>query len=104
MKIIINNIFFFKQKTAYEMRNSDWSSDVCSSDLPDGRPRGWDVRRPRGGGCALPPRADGGGNRHRPVAPRLPGLAPDLHGPVLLDGRSGAGPRRVGRSAARRVG
>src|SRR3546814_4463937 len=28
--------FFFKQKTAYEMRISDWSSDVCSSDL---RPR-----------------------------------------------------------------
>src|SRR3546814_4840071 len=32
--------FFFKQKTAYEMRISDWSSDVCSSDLTDlGRPR-----------------------------------------------------------------
>src|SRR3546814_6147295 len=28
--------FFFKQKTAYEMRISDWSSDVCSSDLPRG--------------------------------------------------------------------
>src|SRR3546814_2935601 len=27
--------FFFKQKTAYEMRISDWSSDVCSSDLAD---------------------------------------------------------------------
>src|SRR3546814_13140449 len=38
--------FFFKQKTAYEMRISDWSSDVCSSDLdergiePAGRGRG----------------------------------------------------------------
>src|SRR3546814_9318880 len=39
--------FFFKQKTAYEMRISDWSSDVCSSDLrhrecrprPSSRPR-----------------------------------------------------------------
>src|SRR3546814_2370233 len=33
--------FFFKQKTAYEMRISDWSSDVCSSDLqrrPFGEP------------------------------------------------------------------
>src|SRR3546814_1095000 len=29
--------FFFKQKTAYEMRISDWSSDVCSSDLSDTR-------------------------------------------------------------------
>src|SRR3546814_19362087 len=28
--------FFFKQKTAYEMRISDWSSDVCSSDLHEG--------------------------------------------------------------------
>ena len=26
-------VFFFKQKTAYEIRNCDWSSDVCSSDL-----------------------------------------------------------------------
>src|SRR3546814_8497052 len=33
--------FFFKQKTAYEMRISDWSSDVCSSDL--------DARQPVGG-------------------------------------------------------
>src|SRR3546814_8090191 len=30
---IIRYFFFFKQKTAYEMRISDWSSDVCSSDL-----------------------------------------------------------------------
>src|SRR3546814_7685260 len=28
-------LFFFTQKTAYEMRISDWSSDVCSSDLDD---------------------------------------------------------------------
>src|SRR3546814_12719042 len=30
---MISYFFFFKQKTAYEMRISDWSSDVCSSDL-----------------------------------------------------------------------
>src|SRR3546814_18133535 len=29
----VDYVFFFKQKTAYEMRISDWSSDVCSSDL-----------------------------------------------------------------------
>src|SRR3546814_7542577 len=29
----VTTVFFFKQKTAYEMRISDWSSDVCSSDL-----------------------------------------------------------------------
>src|SRR3546814_7956308 len=31
--ILLFVFFFFKQKTAYEMRISDWSSDVCSSDL-----------------------------------------------------------------------
>src|SRR3546814_2683432 len=33
LNVIVVSIFFFKQKTAYEMRISDWSSDVCSSDL-----------------------------------------------------------------------
>src|SRR3546814_13870202 len=41
--------FFFKQKTAYEMRISDWSSDVCSSDLSIGG----------GGGAAVAVDADG---------------------------------------------
>src|SRR3546814_10617899 len=31
--VVLGGFFFFKQKTAYEMRISDWSSDVCSSDL-----------------------------------------------------------------------
>src|SRR3546814_6743721 len=47
MSVIFNRIsglcvivfFFFKQKTAYEMRISDWSSDVCSSDLLGIAPR-----------------------------------------------------------------
>src|SRR3546814_19527048 len=42
--------FFFKQKTAYEMRISDWSSDVCSSDLivdSRGRTRGTPVEPDR---------------------------------------------------------
>src|SRR3546814_16195471 len=50
--------FFFKQKTAYEMRISDWSSDVCSSDLDlaavggapgavGGQPRAVDQQRPQ---------------------------------------------------------
>src|SRR3546814_18918705 len=46
--------FFFKQKTAYDMRISDWSSDVCSSDLSGGRsgaPRGVPLRQ-----SAAPPR------------------------------------------------
>src|SRR3546814_3042614 len=38
--------FFFKQKTAYEMRISDWSSDVCSSDLGEfGNDRGFIIRQ-----------------------------------------------------------
>src|SRR3546814_3530823 len=35
--VLVCIVFFFKQKTAYEMRISDWSSDVCSSDLLDRR-------------------------------------------------------------------
>src|SRR3546814_14197550 len=38
-------VFFFKQNTAYEMRISDWSSDVCSSDLVDLRGGGKAVQR-----------------------------------------------------------
>src|SRR3546814_3147163 len=57
--------FFFKQKTAYEMRISDWSSDVCSSDLhfPIARHRGRDDgqaahrRLDHGDGKTLPQRA-----------------------------------------------
>src|SRR3546814_13177660 len=56
-------VFVFKQKTAYEMRISDWSSDVCSSDLtpadqpprqgyPDAYPGG--VYPPDGSGTAQP--------------------------------------------------
>src|SRR3546814_705316 len=43
-------VFFFKQKTAYEMRISDWSSDVCSSDLDEAvRAVSTAVRRARAG-------------------------------------------------------
>src|SRR3546814_8459573 len=50
-------LFFFKQKTAYEMRISDWSSDVCSSDLAAlladrdaGAGRRGEARRPHAAG------------------------------------------------------
>src|SRR3546814_4539348 len=42
-------LFVFKQKTAYGRRISDWSSDVCSSDLPANAPA------PRWGGANPPP-------------------------------------------------
>src|SRR3546814_12827782 len=48
--------FFFKQKTAYEMRISDWSSDVCSSDLTLALPESELVERFL--------RADGPGGQH----------------------------------------
>src|SRR3546814_3759113 len=35
--LVVFCLFFFKQKTAYEMRISDWSSNVCSSDLTSSR-------------------------------------------------------------------
>src|SRR3546814_18655841 len=56
-------LFFYKQKTAYEMRISDWSSDVCSSDLRgllraggsrDGDSRAEGERFRRGHACPVP--------------------------------------------------
>src|SRR3546814_6017683 len=37
IRVHMKSFFFFKQKTAHEWRISDWSSDVCSSDLMTGR-------------------------------------------------------------------
>src|SRR3546814_7719152 len=54
---VILCVFFFKQKTAYEMRISDWSSDVCSSDLGFGGVGvvGVGVSPPTAGVAAGPP-------------------------------------------------
>src|SRR3546814_4528254 len=81
--------FFFKQKTAYEMRISDWSSDVCSSDLVRDRP----VRLGQEHAAALLQPAGGAGpglgeGRRRRVA--RPGnrhqrhAAADRHGVPIL--------------------
>src|SRR3546814_8377121 len=57
-------LFFFKQKTAYEMRISDWSSDVCSSDLwPSERSRNYWRLITRGSGSTS--RVRGGALRRR---------------------------------------
>src|SRR3546814_4780600 len=65
--------FFFKQKTAYEMRISDWSSDVCSSDLNQ-------IQRPgaRADGIIRPP--DAGGS---------PRKCCRIDGPLLENGLAG---------------
>src|SRR3546814_7862323 len=75
--------FFFKQKTAYEMRISDWSSDVCSSDLDGAEPVDQRDTRPLGVRPAGDGKIRGGRN------PAETGL------PLR---------RRVGRSEERRVG
>src|SRR3546814_6179833 len=63
--------FFFKQKTAYELRISDWSSDVCSSDLGVGPAFGGRacgrVRGGRSGGDAHRRAAVAARDRHRPA-------------------------------------
>src|SRR3546814_1750077 len=46
--VVVILFFFFKHKTAYEMRISDWSSDVCSSDLTRSLDQRTAVRRIRG--------------------------------------------------------
>src|SRR3546814_19541991 len=92
--------FFFKQKTAYEMRISDWSSDVCSSDLSVGA-----KDRPRPSG-----RLSGVRARH-PVQPGAPrrGERSD-RGPLRRAARvrrlhriSGEHARRGGSSATRAI-
>src|SRR5881392_3997678 len=79
--------FFFKQKTAYEITHSDWSSDVCSSDLDHRVHRGPAARREERGARAEgrePPRPDVEEQRAR-RAPRV--VAQQLDGAALLERR-----------------
>src|SRR3546814_2813015 len=66
-------VFFFKQKTAYEMRISDWSSDVCSSDLDD---RNAPLKRRLHLGIAAPDRSRR--DDHGRIA-EIPGVMADHH-------------------------
>src|SRR3546814_4989722 len=86
--------FFFKQKTAYEMRISDWSSDVCSSDLQQSAA----TRHSNEGGasdghqevawiCGITFTADGGGAE---TAGRSRALAPKGHRNLATGSRSNA--------------
>src|SRR3546814_4380449 len=94
--------FFFKQKTAYEMHISDWSSDVCSSDLLAGLPRCAFQQAQRGGADGDDPAAGGTGRLHRldgggaDLAPF--GMHPVILDPVDLDRQEGAGADVQGRS------
>src|SRR3546814_2916430 len=66
---VVVGVFFFKQKTAYEMRISDWSSDVCSSDL---LPLGTQLQ----GAAALGREHRGGGRELIQVRGRIERIAP----------------------------
>src|SRR3546814_4599877 len=83
--------FFFKQKTAYEMRISDWSSDVCSSDLvPDRRGPVRPLRpRPRGARFRRRPRGDSD------LRARRAGRAARIAHRVLVRAALLGAPRRV---------
>src|SRR3546814_10420419 len=98
-------VFFFKQKTAYEMRISDWSSDVCSSDLPFQRAVLLGFVFHHAGPCRERPAAftagDGGqfrvSDRHlRPCAERQSQLLPEplAAADVRDDGRAVRGDRK----------
>src|SRR3546814_5097047 len=52
-RCLVNSCYFFEQSTAYEMRISDWSSDVCSSDLLAGPGLHATPRDPAGGRAAM---------------------------------------------------
>src|SRR3546814_19409640 len=86
-------VFFFKQKTAYEMRISDWSSDVCSSDLRDRRHARSAVGRHRDGtaipavAAAVPADVARQPHRRAPFRQRAAARLAD-------DGRGGTGRRR----------
>src|SRR3546814_15375742 len=88
-------VFFFKQKTAYEMRISDWSSDVCSSDLV-GR-SAWPVGR----SSAMPPVAK---TKGMPLCANMSATG-QLFSPCRLQSSSAASnPPSRASSEERRVG
>src|SRR3546814_4735049 len=80
--LLVVLFFFFKQKTAYEMRISDWSSDVCSSDLEAGsrRDRGAGAVQGAGEGCGPPACRwrEGGDGLYRQPHPQGPARAREI--------------------------
>src|SRR3546814_7932503 len=82
--------FFFKQKTSYEMRISDWSSDVCSSDLQHGRVY-FRVCLIAGASAGLVP--DGAADLHQTLSARIRRRAGADAGDPRLARRIDSGPR-----------
>src|SRR3546814_12990207 len=121
-------IFFFKQKTAYEMRISDWSSDGCSSDLQADRQQAGEDHQHQP--CVQPPEAglhqpfverdmrpaivqhqQGEAQRQEAIDPEQPGMGMDRGGVESLQvaesercvelGRASAGTAGVGAGGSR---
>src|SRR3546814_6778544 len=95
--LLLSSVFFFKQKTAYERRISDWSSDVCSSDLPGAQPLpvGNNRRRTERKEHSYPQRRNRGGfHRHA----RSPRQDPGPAAPAAAI-RTGQYPRRLDRKS-----
>src|SRR3546814_14100508 len=91
---------FFKQKTAYEMRISDWSSDVCSSDLRAAWLANRDARaRPD---RELQSRREGNRRRRRAVErPPLDPPAPGDQARLAVGGEAVARDQEIGRASCR---
>src|SRR3546814_16435838 len=79
VSVLVCIVFFFKQKTAYEMRISDWSSDVCSSDLTCAT---WPRCRTRGSSSAPCRRSSAAWGRSRCVRWRGCTKCPERARPV----------------------
>src|SRR3546814_7682767 len=91
-------IFVFKQKTAYEMRISDWSSDGCSSDLAGGADRAVEPAPERGRAWKILGLEPGALPRERPAAR----LARDIVRAVARNEDVGARiERQIGRASCR---
>ena len=75
----IQSVFFFKQKTAYEIYQCDWSSDVCSSDLRGSKTHGWgSMKKHRGAGHRGGRGAAGSGKRGDAKKPSIWRSYPDI--------------------------
>src|SRR3546814_14497581 len=101
LRVLCYLFFFFKQKTAYEMRISDWSSDVCSSDLVADAGRGGRLRH-RGGGRALREgrRGDDRNEREREHDQNEPAEREPAATHLTADARLAEQHRRVGAQTA----
>src|SRR3546814_5355287 len=94
-QLLVYQFFFFKQKTAYEMRISDWSSDVCSSDLKlnvgldwESGPAGLTLRGNRYGSVFIPVGSEGDIDVAKGAAPGDLTLSPQWVVDLELDRKS----------------